>query len=72
MAEIRLGRQFDIFENERKGVKNDGWNDTKRLINIYGIASGMSFLHSQNIIHRNLKPSNILVDELIHPKPCLI
>ena len=34
---------------------------------IYGIASGMSFLHKINIIHRDLKPENILLDEKFNP-----
>ena len=59
---------FDILENERKGEKNDDWNDTKKLINIYGIASGMSYLHSNNIIHFNLNPKSILVDNQFHTK----
>lgn len=33
---------------------------TKKLINIYGIAAGIAFLYKQNIIHRYLKPANIL------------
>lgn len=41
--------------------------DTEKLIIIYGIASGMSYLHSHNIIHRDLKPSNIFLDENSYP-----
>ena len=39
------------------------WNDTKKLIVIYGIASGMSFLHSHNIIHCNLNLESIFLDQ---------
>ena len=41
---------------------------TQKLINIYGIASAMSYLHSHYIIHRDLKPENILIDEFYFPK----
>ena len=44
------------------------WDDTQKLIHIYGIASAMSYLHSHNIIHRDLKPENIYIDELFFPK----
>lgn len=44
------------------------WNDTMKLINIYGIASAMAYLHSYNIIHRDLKPENISFDENLFPK----
>ena len=47
---------------------SDLWNETKKLITIFGIASGMKYLHSNNIIHRDLKPENILVDNFMFPK----
>ena len=57
-----------ILEKERKGFGIHEWDDTKKLINIYGIASGLSYLHRQNIIHRDLKPANILLDDYLYPK----
>ena len=57
-----------VFELEKKGIPIPGWNDTKKFILIYGIAAGMQFLHSHKILHGDLKPSNILLDEHLCPK----
>lgn len=46
----------------------DSWNDTKKLINIYGIAAGMNYLHLNDIVHCDLKPENILMDANLQPK----
>ncbi|KAK8889286.1 hypothetical protein M9Y10_034032 [Tritrichomonas musculus] len=62
------GSLEDILENERKGFANHDWNDTKKLINIYGIASGMQYLDNRDLLHRDLKPANILLDENLYPK----
>ena len=62
------GSLDSIIELERKGNSHPKWNDTKKLINIYGIASAMKYLHRYNIIHRDLKPNNVLLDENLYPK----
>lgn len=46
---------------------NAKFNDTTKLIIIYGIAKGLSYLHSNGIIHCNLKTENIIVDDNYHP-----
>ena len=57
-----------IIDLERKSLSPKGWDNTKKLINIFGIASAMSYLHLNNIIHRDLKPANILEDDYLFPK----
>ena len=45
------GSLSNILEVERiKKANIQGWNETKKLINIFGIASGMSYLHSHEIL----------------------
>ena len=43
------------------------YTPTWRAIMAVGIAIGMEHIHSQNIIHRSLKPNNILLDECYLP-----
>ena len=62
------GSLNDLIKLERQSRAGDYWNETRKLITIYGIASAMDFLHSNKIIHRDLKPDNILMDEHLIPK----
>ncbi|OHT04280.1 hypothetical protein TRFO_28271 [Tritrichomonas foetus] len=43
------------------------WHKGKELIIAYGIASAMEFLHRNNVVHRDLKGENILLDENYYP-----
>ena len=58
----------DILEIRRNGVTIPEWNSTKKLINIYGIAAGMSYLHSHNVVHRCMCPLGIYLDDSLLPK----
>ena len=44
-----------IIDLERMNCAINGWDDTKKLINIYGIASGMMYLHLNKIISSRFK-----------------
>lgn len=62
------GSLNEIIKYEREKRQVEGWTPTKKLINIFGIASIMSYLHKNKVIHRDLKPANVLENEYLFPK----
>lgn len=65
---VSNGNLSDLFEKQRKIPNLNLMSDTKKLINIYGIASGMKYIHSQDIIHCQLQTSSIFLDSNLYPK----
>lgn len=61
--------QNGSLENYIKHPQNDQIKITNsmKMIILYGIAQGMKDIHNREIIHGNLKPSNILLDENYYP-----
>lgn len=58
---------------ERLIISSYDYNKSNKKIVPYimlQILKGLNYLHSVGIIHRNLKPSNILIDENCHVKIC--
>ena len=62
------GTLYSVLDQAKSGLSPLNWNDTNKLIIVFGIASGMMYIHAHNVIHRDLKPENILLDGFFHPK----
>jgi hypothetical protein len=56
------GSLGDVLEDVRSGCEGTFWNETRICIIICDIVLGMRFVHSREIIHLDLKPSNILIN----------
>jgi serine/threonine protein kinase len=59
-----------VLEKVEFGNKPDFWNPTGIGILICGLVLGMRYIHSCRIIHHDVKPSNILINEKGYPWIC--
>ncbi|XP_044318620.1 G-type lectin S-receptor-like serine/threonine-protein kinase At1g11410 [Triticum aestivum] len=55
-----------IFGEQNMPRSSPNW--VQRLEIVRGVAVGVEFLHSKQVIHRDLKPGNILLDDSWNPK----
>lgn len=47
--------------------KIESFDITQKYIVMYGIAAGMTYLHKKNIMHRDIKVENILMNDKLEP-----
>ena len=62
----KKGSLFHYLQKIRNNTVND-YNNTIGQIILVGIARGMMHLHQNQVVHRDLKPGNILLDDHLHP-----
>lgn len=62
------GTLFDLMDRSIRGERVSEFTPTVKAIIVVGVCYGMRFLHSLDIIHRNLNPKKIFLDSSYRPK----
>jgi serine/threonine protein kinase/TPR repeat protein len=70
---ITIVRPLMVHDSVQSALNDRGtaWFDLTIMVKILiGTASGIVFIHDRNILHRDLKPGNVMLDESFEPKIC--
>lgn len=68
LMELSINGSLSDYLDKVKNKQADFDNNTVRQIILIGITRAMMYLHQNHILHRDLKPLNVLLDSDYHPK----